>query len=169
MIKGLAKLLRRLVIFLCFNNYQVRSGWSQLTPELLQEIAFLLPDISDLARFRAVCTAWRSAVYTTRAPKPSCNPCLLLMSYAQRNNAGICNTCTLSLVSCSFSDNCANVRQVRAVWRRVCGTGNGWLVVVSDLNQTTFEFSIFLLNPLTGFCIYLPSSASLVTPKRCNV
>ncbi|KAL5213180.1 hypothetical protein ABZP36_024027 [Zizania latifolia] len=60
------------------------EGWSDLPSELLTEIAGGLVELGDIARFRSVCSSWRTAAAGAAAAPPPQPPWLLLPSSPSR-------------------------------------------------------------------------------------
>jgi hypothetical protein len=59
-------------------------GWSDLPSELLTDIAGRINELADIARFRSVCSSWRSAARDAAAAPPPQPPWLLLPSSPSR-------------------------------------------------------------------------------------
>ncbi|CAN6253834.1 unnamed protein product [Urochloa humidicola] len=55
-------------------------GWSDLPSELLTDVAAGIAELADIARFRSVCSSWRSASGAAAAAPPPQPPWLLLPS-----------------------------------------------------------------------------------------
>jgi hypothetical protein len=55
-------------------------GWSDIPSELLTDIAGGITELADIARFRSVCSSWRSAAGDAAAAPPAQPPWLLLPS-----------------------------------------------------------------------------------------
>ncbi|KAL6634904.1 hypothetical protein ACP70R_027575 [Stipagrostis hirtigluma subsp. patula] len=60
------------------------TGWSDLPPELLTDIAGAITELADIARFRSVCSSWRAAAADAAAAPPPQPPWLLLPSSPSR-------------------------------------------------------------------------------------
>ena len=60
------------------------TGWSDLPSELLTDIAGGITELADIARFRSVCSSWRSAAGDAAAAPPPQPPWLLLPSSPSR-------------------------------------------------------------------------------------
>lgn len=60
------------------------TAWADLPPELLTDIAGGITELADIARFRSVCSTWRSAAGDAAAAPPPQPPWLLLPSSPSR-------------------------------------------------------------------------------------
>ncbi|XP_062219869.1 uncharacterized protein LOC133919484 [Phragmites australis] len=60
------------------------TGWSELPSELLTDIAGWITELADIARFRSVCSSWRTAAVDAAAAPPPQPPWLLLPSSPSR-------------------------------------------------------------------------------------
>ncbi|RLM78922.1 uncharacterized protein C2845_PM12G23000 [Panicum miliaceum] len=123
------------------------TGWSDLPSELLTDIAGGITELADIARFRSVCSSWRSAAGDAAAAPPPQPPWLLLPSSPSR------------LFFCPWEDRiypdlrlprpAADVSRRRR--RRLYASPHGWTLAVDPT-----DLAASLVHPFTGATRPLP-------------
>jgi len=121
-------------------------GWSDLPSELLTDIAGGITELADIARFRSVCSSWRSAARDAAAAPPPQPPWLLLPSSPSR------------LFFCPREDRIyPNLRLPRPAAethhrrRRLYASPHGWALATDPTDQAAS-----LVHPFTGATRPLP-------------
>jgi hypothetical protein len=122
--------------------------WCLLPPDLVHMITEKVTSITDFMRFRAVCTAWRSA----SSPRPRHLPLQLpwlVLSRGPDDGADANLGSSLSLYDLSQSKtHTLDFPQIQG--KRICGSSHGWLILEKKRD-------VWLFNPITRDQITLPS------------
>lgn len=123
------------------------TGWSDLPSDLLADIAGGITELADIARFRSVCSSWRSAARDAAAAPPPQPPWLLLPSSPSR------------LFFCPREDRiypdlrlprpAADVHHRRR--RRLYASPHGWTLAIDPT-----DLAASLVHPFTGATRPLP-------------
>ncbi|KAL8268808.1 hypothetical protein R6Q59_002606 [Mikania micrantha] len=128
------------------------TTWSNLLPEILNEIAGKLNFYEDYINFLCVCSSWRSLVTTTedlirhQHVLPSRFPMLMLAETdTEEDEEQDCRS--FFLLSNGMM---RKVKLPEAQWQP-CVSAHGWLLITGDE-----EFSAKLLHPLSRTQIHLP-------------
>jgi hypothetical protein len=123
------------------------TGWSDLPSELLTDIAGGITELADIARFRSVCSSWRSAARDAAAAPPPQPPWLLLPSSPSW------------LFFCPREDRIyPNLRLPRPAAeahhrrrRRLYASPHGWALAIDPT-----DLAASLVHPFTGATRQLP-------------
>ncbi|TVU27972.1 hypothetical protein EJB05_19478, partial [Eragrostis curvula] len=121
------------------------SGWSDLPAELLTDIAGGITELADIARFRAVCSSWRTAAADAAGAPPPQPPWLLLPSapsrlfFSPREDR-------------IYPDLLLPHRAAEARRRRLYASPHGWTLAIDPT-----DLSASLLHPFTGAARPLPT------------
>ncbi|KAG1361090.1 putative F-box/kelch-repeat protein [Cocos nucifera] len=124
--------------------------WTQLPLELIRAVAAKLGNIFDHARFRGVCSAWRSAASPF---DPRQSPWLLLPFHPSAAAArSFLDPASLRVVTADLPDT---------AHRWLFGSAHGWLI---GLGPQTDSAAVSLLNPFTRAQIHLPPLPAILSP-----
>lgn len=121
-------------------EYDEEKGWSDLLPDMLCLVSERLPDLSDFARFRAVCKNWHSEAPLSDSPPQL--PWLLTRPTTSKNQ--------LQLYSLSH-DNFQTMSAPECHGKELMGPSKKYIFASDQICS-----SLMLFNPLTGEEVSLP-------------
>ncbi|KAK3154875.1 hypothetical protein QOZ80_2BG0196120 [Eleusine coracana subsp. coracana] len=121
-------------------------GWSDVPAELLTDIAGGISELADIARFRAVCSSWRTAAAGAAASPPPQPPWLLLPSSPSRLFFSPREDRIYPDILLPHPTAEANHRR-----RRLYASPHGWTLAIDAT-----DLAASLLHPFTGATRPLP-------------
>ncbi|KAJ3687852.1 hypothetical protein LUZ61_017016 [Rhynchospora tenuis] len=118
--------------------------WAHLPPEIVESISEKVKSITDFARFRAVCSPWRSATPPKPLHLPPQLPWLMLQYHSDDGNG-------IRFFYDVWESKMRELHLPEIIGMTCSGSYRGWLLLT-----TTCGGHVFLLNPLTRDRIQLP-------------
>eukprot|EP00262_Sarcandra_glabra_P001538 TRINITY_DN1167_c0_g1_i3.p1 TRINITY_DN1167_c0_g1~~TRINITY_DN1167_c0_g1_i3.p1 ORF type:complete len:411 (-),score=24.57 TRINITY_DN1167_c0_g1_i3:105-1337(-) len=133
------------------------AQWSELPDDVLCFILRKL-NLADYVRCSAVCVSWRRLVAQKPYPPTNELPWLMLPEFKYGE---IRNFFNLS------KGRVCRIKLPKFYGSRCCGSSEGWLVMASEIVDGSPKN--FLLNPISGAQIQLPSQITIPIPLAWNL
>ncbi|KAJ4786502.1 F-box protein SKIP23 [Rhynchospora pubera] len=126
--------------------------WAHLPTEIVESISEKLKSITDLARFRAVCSSWRSATLSQLRHLPPQLPWLMLpyVTHPEWISGGL-KDAGIRLFYDRWESRLHKLHLPESIGMTCCASYRGWLLLVETKGR-----QVLLLNPLTRARIELP-------------
>ncbi|KAJ4804672.1 F-box family protein [Rhynchospora pubera] len=120
--------------------------WAHLPPEIVESISEKVKSITDLARFRSVCSPWRSATFPKPRHLPPQLPWLMLQCHTNCYDGN-----RIHFFYDVWESKMREIHLPETISMTCSGSYRGWLLLTSTRGK-----HVFFLNPLTRVRIQLP-------------
>ncbi|KAJ3687854.1 hypothetical protein LUZ61_017018 [Rhynchospora tenuis] len=134
--------------------------WAHLPTEIVESISEKVKSITEFARFRAVCSPWRSATLSKLRHLPPQLPWLMLpyVTHPEWISGGLKED-GIRLFYDRWESKLRKLHLPESIGMTCCASYRGWLLLVATKGR-----QVLLLNPLTRARIELPPFSG---PVKC--